>query len=184
MKPLSILALAVLTCSNMAFAGHLRSGNCEIFIDKIVPTTGSHGSASLYFYVKTLNAKLDGRIAEVGFRYKALHRGHGRSMEDGWQNLRLEPFANSEDYWMLSLPSPVASDFGNSTFTGSFYVRTDRDTNYWFNAPDGADFVIDSTAFRNVFSALGKPYSYSNTLENAVPTQQSSMSYYNPAQCY
>lgn len=49
---------------------HIDATHCEIFIDRIGISRSSHGSVTAHFFIKTVNARLDAPITEVGARTK------------------------------------------------------------------------------------------------------------------
>src|SRR5262249_24953558 len=80
---------------------HYDAKNCEIFIDKMGVTQGSHASFHINFNIKTLNARLDGNLVEVGFRnVESNTAGTGH---DDWRNDVLPTHFGANDYFDGSL---------------------------------------------------------------------------------
>ena len=155
---------------------HIQVGNCELFIDKVSAYDSSHGLRVIGLWIKSLPWRLDGEIAEVGFRY----RTNGGASQD-WSNRSLQPYLGSADYFSAAFD--VSSDFGRTSYEGAFYVLTDRDTNYWFKPAGGGNFYFDIATYDDVIRASGYT-SHSSTIDGAVATQRDDLAYFNPARCY
>lgn len=178
---LSILTLVSL--SSASFAGtHVNANNCEIFIDRIMVSTSSQGSATILPYIKILPFRLNGQVEEVGFRNTSetfSYQNHSSSTRP-WSNALFFNTSSSRDYWAPSWSYMVSSEYGRTTFTGSFYVRTSSGTTYWAKNAHGGDFVFDINAF-NILSNFGNR---GDGYEATINTQRSDMRYYNPKNCY
>lgn len=170
MKCLALTAvLTLLACSventetsDLAAHGdHYDANHCELFIDKAVNYSTSHAYKSMFFYLKTLNNRLDGKPQRVGFRYIASDKSGycERNPESGnckhlgeWRELEAQPFY-SDDYYSFSLF--IGSDYNPSLrYKGAFFVITDKGTTYWMKNGEDQDFIIDY----NTFHSLGTAY--------------------------
>jgi hypothetical protein len=168
-----------------ALGAHVPASYCELFVDKITPYQGSHALRALNLWVKVLPSRLDGPIAEVGFRNSQVsfsYPGGPVSSNRDWTNDAMQPFFGAADYFQLSLP--LASDYGATTYQGAFYVRTTTGTTYWAKAGNGGDFVFDRRTHDIVASRrVGYSSGYESSIDVAVPTQASGMDYYNLGRC-
>lgn len=165
---------------------HITATNCEIFVDKIAAATGSHGASTLFPYIKVLKDRLDGDIAEVGFRSQATYRSHGRGdvpEVNEWHNVALESRSPVGDYWTITYGLNVITDFNTTSLEGVFYVKTTKGTYYWAK-PTNGNFVFDKDGAHTIYQKY--PFgNYSSAPDHAIRTQDSDgMSYYNPSRCY
>lgn len=176
-----VAALAFASASGTALAeGHVTATNCEIFIDKITPYASSHAFRGANLWVKVLPGRLDGAIVEVGFRNAQRGSNWNGPTSRDWANDRLGAFFGATDYFQTNLP--FGSDFGSNNYVGAFYLKTDKETYYWAKSPQG-DFTFDRNTYNNVMNVKGVAYNYSGAIDQAVPTQQAGMEYFNPQGC-
>lgn len=160
---------------------HYTADNCEIFVDKILTTQGSHYSAGVAVYVKTLNERLDSRIAEVGFRHKRTGRDMSGVVNDPWRNEKLIQHYGAANYWQFS--HPTTHDWGTYSYEGSLYVRTTKGTTYWAKPSRGSDFLFDPKFAADLFNVTKKS-AYDPKPEYAYPVQRSEFGYLNPKNCF
>lgn len=167
MKLITLLLAGALLLVTQAFAYQdLPAKYCELFIDKVTVNPGKFDSRIVTIYLKTLNERLDGKIQEVGFRHMvhvSNQRGHYSSRS--WSNMKAVPFMNARNYFEISLP--VSHGFGNSLYTGSFYVLTDKGTTYWVNQRDEGNFNFNEGTYKWIEGSL-----------------RIKMEYFNPTGCY
>jgi hypothetical protein len=176
---------AVSTPADAPAERHLEARNCEIFIDKIAASIGSHGSMTLSVYVKLLKDRLDGDVAEVGLRTRTTSTLHGGtpSVQD-WHNETLASRSPVNDYWAYPYGIMVSSDFGSTSYEGVFYVKTVKGTYYWAKPADGGNFWLDEAAATRIYGIY--PHgNYDSSPSSAIPTQErDDMRLYNPSRCY
>ena len=153
--------------------------HCELFIDKVVAYQGAHGLRAVRMWVKTVPARLDDQVVEVGFRHRVA-TANGR--DAGWHDLRLTVSFGSSDYF--DSPFEVSSDTGRTRWEGAFFVRTQSDAYYWFEPPGGGNFTFDTSTYDDVLAAMGKSYNYSSGIEASVWTQRDDLTYFNAQRCY
>lgn len=178
MKKLMYAAVLISLTSGICSAGNnYRATNCELFIDKIAAVTGSHGYKGLNIWVKTLNTRLDGEIAEVGFQNLS------NTISWKWQDLPLTSHFGSADYFTITLPITTMWMTESAIYEGTFYLRTKNWSTYWIKNIYGNDFVFDLNAFDILEKKTGF-INYSGTTDSGVPTQRGDMTYYNPGVCY
>jgi hypothetical protein len=179
---LVILTFLIPQSSAFAEGVHLDARHCEIFIDKITPYQGSHAYRASAFYVKTLNSRLDGEIAEVGFWHSETDVRTGQV--SAWNKSVLRSFMGAKDYFLMDLG--FSSDYGGRTYTGNLYVKTDKGTTYWAK-PFGSgseNFIFDNVTHDNVMNAGHMSYNYNSRAENGVSTQIPALKYFNPDKCF
>jgi len=171
----------LLLCTTAGATKHVQVKN-QAWVDKVGIAPSSHALRLVKPFIKVNLSKLDGRIVEVGFRNQQKGVDYqGRSYTQPWINTRsVKQYGN--DYFGFEIG--VSSDFHRSTFTGPFYVKTDKDTYYWIKAPKGKDFTFDNNAYSNVERLKGGPWRYDWDPSTAVPTQRKDGfgQYYNPNQ--
>ena len=146
MKPiLSLLLIGLTGCgtgkstnSSLHDAGsHYTANNCEIFIDTLETTIGSHNAKRIDTYVKILPSRLDGAIEQVGVRLKFEEAdGHVTN----WHSSSMIRIAS--DYYSMST-FPYNGLVGARTTEAVFFVRTDKGTTYWHKNKDGGNFIFD-----------------------------------------
>jgi hypothetical protein len=146
------------TLGALGSGNDIRATNCEIFVDRVIATGGSHGGKRITVFIKTLNDRLDGPIERVGFYRKEdatpctqMPERTSMSCADSgkWKDITLQAFVGSSDYF--ELPLTIGGDYMPfSSYDGAFYVKTTNGTKYWANTKEGGNFVID----RNMFSNL------------------------------
>jgi hypothetical protein len=185
--------LLTLLAPSSAKAVDYPASHCEVFVDRVGAYRTSHGYSSLFFYIKTLNWRLDGPIASVGF--------HGRMMlangatcasapsgdygcqadYNVWKDYPASAHAGSADYWSLNLV--IGNDFIlERYYEGAFYVRTTQGTTYWVNPWGGGNFFLDRNMHNNVQASLGRP-AYSISIADSIRTADR-FPYLNPGSCY
>lgn len=161
---------------------HYRASFCELFVDRVTPYVGSHAVQAFEVYLKTLNARLDSAIVEVGFRAQ-VRDARGNVTVD-WQNYPAHGFPGASDYWEINLAN--SSDFGATVREGVFYVRTASNTTYWVNSASGGNFLFDSTAFSTINAAAGYRNSpnFSPDPARGIDTRSSDATrWLNPSSC-
>lgn len=168
---------------------HVTATNCEIFIDKLTVTVSSHGSLNVFPYVKILKDRLDGNIAEVGFRNQLTSSSHGSGdipYTQDWRNTEMTSRSPTNDYWTVPYGLMVVSDFGSGSYQGLFYVKTDKNTFYWAKTADGGNFSFGMNAADAIYHMY--PHgsgNYNSGPEAGIPTQErDDMRQYNPQRCY
>jgi hypothetical protein len=182
MRSLFLLPLAGLLLAGTAFADkHVQVTN-QAWIDKVGCSPSSHGLCIVKPFIKVNLKAIDGKITEVGFRRQEKGVGYqGQSYVYQWQN-QAAAKKYGQDYFGFEVP--VSSDYHNATLTGSFYVKTDKNTFYWIKTTGPKDFAFDNNAYRNVQRQKSSPYSWDWDPSTAVPTQKKNGFglYYNPNQ--
>jgi hypothetical protein len=166
-------------------AADVEATNCELFIDKVAAFQGGQRAKGMTIFVKTLNDRLDGPIAEVCFRnHQEFPVQWGRNPDwRNWHNEPLHAYHLASDYFFYRTDS-LASEYGGVQYEGVFYVRTQRGTVYWIHSPtENGNFVFDAQGHDNVLLVRGWSDNTGEDAMNAVSTQQSSMRYYNPMGC-
>jgi hypothetical protein len=167
--------------SSPAFAGrHVDATNCEIFVDKLELSYGSHGSSAIQPFVKLLPSRLDGMVKEVGFHFTSVSRGYngGHDSLEPWRDQPLSSVSPVNDYFTAPWEYMVGSDFGAASYEGAFYVITTAGTTYWAKTASGGNFRFDSAFFNRIWSQ--DSYGY----RRAVPTQSALLRELNPQSCY
>ena len=179
---LGILFALASTTPMFAEGAHYTANHCEIFLDKLEVSNGSHGSSMIMPFVKILPSRLDAPVAEVGFRYTtdSLRYSDHSHVITPWHDEVLTSSSPVRDYWTTPWGYMVTSDFGSATFQGSFYVRTTAGTTYWARNNKGGDFVFDLNAWHILFGYGSTAGSY----HYGVRTQRNDLRYYNPNACY
>lgn len=177
-----------LLAPSRALAADYPASHCEVFVDRVGARNDSHAYNSLFFYIKTLNWRLDGPITSVGFHGRALLANGGTcastdyqciSVVNIWKDYPAEAFMGASDYWSLNLV--LGHDFtARRYFEGAFYVQT-ANNRYWVNPAGGGNFYLDSNMFLNVRDAFGSPV-YSQSPQNAINTADR-FPYLNPGAC-
>jgi hypothetical protein len=135
---------------------HFPAGNCEVFVDRALPISESHGVGQLTLFVKTPLGKLDahGGIKSVGYHAQEIVEGKGGPFHD----IVASTWAGSADYWRLAFT--MTSDVTPTTaFKGAFYVEAGDGTRFWVNASAGGkDFVLDSNMLGNLWKLRAPGY--------------------------
>ena len=194
MKTLATMVLGILMfgCSNQnaatstttSIGDHYNANHCEIFVDKILGTSGSHYSSGVAIFLKVIPSRLDSPIKEVGFHSIRTGRDMSGELKEAWQDRILGSHVNSSDYFYFS--SPLMHDFGIYAFEGVFYVRTTSGTTYWLKPRNGSqNFKIDSSLGAQVIHAQGGRSSYmTDAPQYGIQTQGTAFSFLNPDGCY
>jgi hypothetical protein len=139
---------------------HLDANNCELFVDKVIPVRGSHGSRRLSTFIKTLNDRLDSPPARVGMRYAIHDPDH--SCQSGFSLAgcgEVGPFADHDareaaaDYFELDLEIANDATFRHQ-YEGVVYVVTQKGTTYWHKTATKTNFFIDDETLDNVENSL------------------------------
>jgi len=168
-----LIASALFLAPIVSFAEGDVARDCQIFVDKLEASYGSHGSCTVKAYVKIIRQALDGDIKEVGIRGVSAY-GRNDSNRDIDQPL----YKMADDYYVYSLM--VSSDFGGGTVKGAFYVKTDKGTVYWANLNNepGANFSFDIELYRQVRGLRSYEYAAS------ADTRNPEFAKYNARRCY
>jgi hypothetical protein len=156
---------------------HVQATNCELFVDKIVAYQGSHALRGVHLWVKTINARFDDDVVEVGFRHRVIGAGSA-----GWRDQKFPSFFGAADYFSTSFT--VSSDWGHTQYEGALYARTAAGTMYWFKPADGNNFFFDINTHDNVMQAMHRSSNYDSSINAAVSTQRDDLAYFNPVRCY
>ncbi|WP_164014093.1 hypothetical protein [Pyxidicoccus trucidator] len=182
------LFLSVLAPSRAGAADYPAS-YCEVFVDRVGAYNTSHAYSSLFFYIKTLNWRLDSAVASVGFHGRMqLANGGTCSSTDYqclsefniWKDYPATAFMGASDYWALNLV--LGSDFtARRYYEGAFFVRTVNGNRYWVNPSGGGNFYLDSNMHINVRNAFGGQV-YSQSIETSINTADR-FPYLNPGNC-
>ena len=175
------LLLALTIFSFNAHAQNYHAKHCEIFIDRVATLSGNQHSSIILFYIKTLNARLDSAIEEVGFRQQSKSLYAGSMSISNWKNDLAKNYKYSSDYFTLAYTT--SHDFGSTEYVGSFYVKTIKGTYYWLKTAEGDNFEINKGTFNKIVSFQGRR---TNSLDpdQAAPTQYNELSYFNHSNCY
>jgi len=182
MKKTFILTTLVLSFSAKLFAGaHYPANHCEIFVDKLEVSRGSHGLIAITPYLKVLRERLDSDVEEVGFRNQSTSINHSGTHNYGlWTDEKLNSASPIGDYWTLPWGLAIGSDFGSSIYEGAFYVRTKNGTTYWAKTDKQENFVFDYNAWNFLVKFSNFNYSWKTSVKTQVPE----LRYYNANNCY
>lgn len=162
-----ILVLALL--ATPAFAGnHFDAKNCEIFVDKVKAPTSSHGIHGMVFFLKTLNDRLDGAIAEVGLRATQSYTDQHSPdpYVTPWQDYPAARYLGASDYFEIEVA--LGSDFSEAWAEGVFYVRTTKGTTYWLKPSSGKNYAINDDMWADAWYSYGSQYPH----YSMIPTQE------------
>lgn len=187
MKVFVALSSLAVVFPALAETNHYSARNCEIFVDKIGMTTGSHGSASVHVFIKTTNSHLDSRIVRVGARIRATHRSQSGTNVLDWTNDTVPSFVGSSNYFEFS--RSLGSDFGSSSYDTAFFVQTERGTFYWLNPQwqnsvvSNGNFRIDENFFEEAKRVSGIQYPYRGPITDSVGTLSYPFDVMNPQGC-
>jgi hypothetical protein len=195
MHPKSVPALLLaslcitLLMPSRAQAVDYPASHCEVFVDRVGAYRTSHAYASLFFYLKTLNWRLNGPIASVGFHGRMLLSNGATCPSTDyacqadfnvWRDYPASAYMGSADYWSLNLV--IDSDFiAERYYEGAFYVRTTQGTTYWVNPWGGGNFFLDRNMHTNVEASLGRA-AYSQSTQDSINTADR-FPYLNPGSC-
>jgi len=147
-------------------------------------------------FLKTLNSKLDGEIARVGFTAKVHDEfrecereiqppGNPNGCEEvgKWQDYEATPFVGSSDYFELAL-SLGTNDTIARRYEGTFFVETKKGTRYSLKANGGGNFFLDRKGFSDVENALSsKGVSWVGAEVGQLPKTADFYTYLNPKEC-
>lgn len=161
-------------------AAHFNASHCEIFVDKVSAITSSHGMHGITFFLKTINARLDGAIAEVGIRRNETSQIPPEMVGtvSEWKDVTFMPYMGSGDYFEGTVA--LGSNFRTLMSEAVFYVRTVVGTTYWLKQAAGGNFMINDQMFRRVYSLYAQRYPH----YSMIPTQaEDSLRDFNPDQC-
>ncbi len=185
---LASLCLTLLAPSR-AQAVDYPASHCEVFVDRVGAYRTSHGYSSLFFYVKTLNWRLDGPIASVGFHGRMVLANGGTCPSSDyacqadvgvWKDYPTSAYQGASDYWFLNLV--LKHDFTvERYYEGAFFVRTTQGTTYWVNPSGGGNFYLDRNMHNNVEVSFGSP-AYSQSVSTSINTADR-FPYLNPGSC-
>ena len=146
---LSVASAAVLSAP--AFAADYSANNCEIFIDKIKVTTGSHALTNFTLYVKIDSNKLDAPVVAVEVFHRRFESSStGSKNEFDWKFDRVSSYLGSSDYFEYS--SVTGHDWLSASEEMAFSVVSANGTRYWANAygQPGANFVASREAIDGI----------------------------------
>ena len=119
--------------------------SCEVFVDQVTEVEGPSG-VDLTFYLKTTNTDTNGKVTGVGFRNKLSAYSQVGVVDTynshDFQNSPATQFANSADYWFITLHMADTDDSGFGQYEGAFYATTDTGNWYWFKNQDGSNFKV------------------------------------------
>lgn len=163
-------------------AEHFDANHCEIFIDKLVVSRSSHGSAVVTPYIKILPERLDGEVQEVRFysTSKTFGQNGGRDYaQSEWKSTPMLSVSPVNNYFTIEWGLMVGSDFGTTNYEGLFYVKTTKGTTYWVKSSNQGNFIFDPDVFSGLWSQTSG-WAYARPLS----TQKDSMRFYNPQNCY
>lgn len=165
------------------------ASHCEVFVDRVGAYRTSHAYASLFFYIKTLNWRLNGAITSVGFHGRMLlsngatcpSTDYACQADVGvWKDYPASAYSGATDYWFLNLV--IDSDFiPERYYEGAFYVRTNQNTTYWVNPSGGGNFFLDRNMHNNVEASFGGS-AYSQSVSTSINTVDR-FPYLNPGSC-
>jgi len=166
------------------------ANHCEVSVDRVVTFRSSHALYGVVMYLKTLNFRLDGDVAEVAYFAKVDTETGGGTCGDTsvcpfrgqWRAYRANAFASSKDYWTLTFT--VSHDFTSPlVYEGAFFVRSTTGKTYWVNPAGGGNFFLDTNMANNVENVLGGfSFDRGTGPQNAAVTADI-FPYLNPRRC-
>ncbi len=161
---------------------HFDATHCEIFVDRLVVSRSSHGSAVVTPYIKILPERLDGEVQEVGYRSPSKTLGQNGGWDyaqSEWKSTPMLSVSPVNDYFTIDWGLMVGSDFGSTDYEGLFYVTTTKGTTYWVKSSNQGNFFFNGDVFSGLWSKTSG-WAYARPLS----TQTDSMRFYNPQNCY
>jgi len=183
----ALLHLSLLAPSRALAADHPAS-HCEVFVDRVGAYRSSHAHRSLFFFIKTLNWRLDGPITSIGFHGRMLLPNGAtcpstdyacQADVNVWKDYPASAYNGASDYFLLDLL--LGNDFrAQRYYEGAFYVQTPYNR-FWVNPAGGGNFFLDSNMHTNVEAAFGAP-AYSQTPSSSINTADR-FPYLNPGFC-
>jgi hypothetical protein len=164
-------------------ARSVPASHCEVFVDRALPSLGSHGSKSVTLYLKTPAGKLDahGGVAAVGLHAKEILGTHSTTFRD----YPARAFVGSSDYWeiYLNVDTGVA---GTRVYRGAFYVEAKDGARLWLNAREGdRNFVLDPNLVTDLTNRRAPGFFAAGAhadVQSAVVTADE-LPYLNPDKC-
>lgn len=178
---MKILLMTLGLLSLNVYAQNFPANHCEVFVDKVATLTGPHQAATVHFFIKTLNSRLDSPIKEVGFHYHVTTHYSLSPVTSPWRDEVATVYNYAKDYFYIDLN--IAHEYGFNDYVGSFYVKTTKGTTYWLKTKDGRDMDVTRSTFDWIVSMQN---GLTNSLDpkQAMATQNSELSYFNPQNCY
>jgi hypothetical protein len=165
--------------------------SCEVFVDRATSSHGSHAISQMTFWLKLREARLDGDVKQVGFRYRATdanqvcqrpaYAGAPRCRDlDTWREIPATSFFGAKDYFELTLF--ISSDYNPSLqYEGVFFVETVKGSRYYAKPADGGNFFVNTEMVQNFDRVIGsKLYSVS---QQQAPVVADRFLYLNPQSC-
>jgi hypothetical protein len=181
--------------SDEALSGkNVDATNCEVFVDKVQPILDSHGARAEELFIKTLNSRLDGPIAQVGIRYR-MHDPSNACRDNSALNdcdtvgkvteVTADRFQGAKDYFSLFLE--IGDDFTfPHQYEGVIFVKTTRGTTYSFKTASHGSFFLDDRGLDDVMSLLqarGDDDFFSSADIAKTPVTADYYPYLNPGRC-
>jgi hypothetical protein len=180
----------------VASADTYVANNCEVFIDRAQTVVGSHSSMTEYFWVKTLNNRLDGNIVRVAAVVHQVGTEEGRSYLDHTYEIEMTSFFGANDYWGLNFTAEAGPGTQiDALWTGSalefywneqvqVYVETDKGSRYYAQTTDSdGTYKFDGNLGLNLQRARGGYMpDFTESQVTAVNTANS-FPYLNPSRC-
>jgi hypothetical protein len=141
MKILSLVLATFLFLLTRTFAAdHLVVQGCDLFISKVMASSGPFDSGYVNLFLK-FDQRLSGQIQEVGFKYKEITTANGSHSQRKSGNLKA---VKNNDIYHISLP--VTYQYGKITYSGYFYLRTNKAT-YYLKTNEEREFLIDEFTY-------------------------------------
>ncbi|MCW5805757.1 MAG: hypothetical protein KIT31_25525 [Deltaproteobacteria bacterium] len=168
----------------------VTANHCEVFFDRVVTSRSSHALLRVRLYVKTLNFRLDGEIAEVAYYANVDTEGGAGTCGDSsacqfrgqWHAYRAQSFVDASDYWTLDFT--LNHDFTSPlVYEGVLYVRTVTGKTYWVNPDGGGNFFVDRNMAFDVEHVLGGPSLSRGTGPEHAAVTADIFPYLNPRRC-
>lgn len=163
-----VLATFIFLLTRSFAADQLAAQGCELFISKVMASSGPFNSGYVNLFLKS-DHKLRGQVQEVGFAYKEIAIANG--VEGKRKKGKLKAVRNNDTY-LISLP--VTYQFGKITYSGRFYLKTDK-AMYYLNTYKDREFVIDEFTYSWLTETAGYRPIFTSTHQGQ---------YFNPKSCF